>query len=262
MRKRLAVVAVAAVFATGLGCDQGVDPQAGLWDELGLQLPADVPLDALDLDADALFELINLGGGEIDLGGLGENVPGAIQDLIAAELGDAVDLGGLLGTGDVAGLISELESLLDLLSSGLGGLFSFLFDPLLDFFGLGSLGELEDLLNDVLDSSGLLAGLPDLQGLLDELNGLPGTIPAGHDLECSLSGSGIACDTLTHVIDVTPAADAVIDLSIDVTGVFAGPTSVTLHVTVDAACTGADCAEVLGLTGLTFPFTYSVMGGI
>jgi hypothetical protein len=225
------------------------EPISGIWEEIEANLPGGLPFDLSELDPDALFELINNGGGSIDLEGLSGAIPTAITDELAAileELGaSAGDLGDLLGAGDLQALIDELLALAE-------PWLSFI-EPFLQLLGFDSL---EDALNDLLDLESLLASFGgDLQALLDELLGLAGSLPDA--TSCTLEDNLLTCETVEQVIDLSPL-DAVLTFTVDVSGTFSSGTSATLNITVDLTCEGTDCDAILGQLDVDFPFTYTV----
>jgi hypothetical protein len=60
------------------------------------------------------------------------------------------------------------------------------------------------------------------------------------------------------VVDLAPGVEALLTLSVEVSGSFQGANNAQLYVTTDVRCDGADCDAALGLLPIELPFTYSL----
>jgi hypothetical protein len=263
MKRTLLLLGACALL---FGCRPGgsgiPNPLSGTWSEIESSLAGgELPFDLADVDPDAAFELINSGfsGGvrHIELQGLSELLPSALTGALA----DAA-----------AGVGAEAAALQDWLGLDLGAVIGWLtttlgpiVDALLEFLGLGSLDE---VLPDLIDLQALVDGFGgDLAALLAELPGLGGTLPdsasctlAVSQLTCGALACGdLSCDPVQQVVDLGPGVDALLTLSVEVSGSFQGPHNAQLYVTTDLQCDGADCAAVLGLLPIEIPFTYSLV---
>jgi hypothetical protein len=263
MKRSLLLLGVCALL---FGCRPGSgipNPPSGTWSEVESSLSSgELPFTLGDVDPDAAFELLNTGrsGGvrHLELQGLSELLPsaltGALADAAGGVAADAEAIQDWLGLGDLGAVISCLERT-----------FEPIVQALLDFLGLGSP---DDLLGDFLSLEALVDGFPGgLDALLAQLPGLGGTLPdtttctlATSQLTCGTLACGdLRCDPVSQFVDLRPGVDAVLTLSVEVSGGFQGSHDAQLYVATDLQCEGSDCSAVLDLIPVELPFTYSLV---